>query len=210
MTIRASAKFSGRTGAYFNQAHFLIPISDAATAFNVMQVTTGRTSATTAFFTAVAAYMGTTDTTDWTADTPKTIYSHTGKGRFAWFLGPTAGGSETTTLEITIDGVLKEIPCAVASGERALFTTYMGQPTDEMSTTSALENQGGETMNAAKTGFTDQVSGTVFMLPWRSILVLGIPVLRYDVSLLVRAKHSQNITNSTATAYSAMQHIAGT
>jgi len=197
-------------GPYFgqNDAHLIIPISDAAATFVVYENVTGRASDTVACFTAFAAYMGTTDTTNWTADTYKTIYSHTGKGRFAGFLGPTMAGTDITTLEITIDGVVKEIPFTGASGARVWFGMYMPQTTAQFTTAATFEQQGGEAINAAKTGFTDQFGNTA-LLPWRSITLMGIPVLRYNTSLLVRAKHSQNITNSTATAYSAVQHIAG-
>ena len=205
------ALFGSAGGPYFgkNDAHIIIPVADAASTF-VTYDGADRTSATTNFFTIWAASFGTTDTTNWTANTYKTIYNNTsGKGRFASYIGCTAGGTETHTLEITIDGVLKELAFACSSGQRVWFSTYLMFNSTEFTTGGSMITVGGEAINAAKTGFTDQSGATQYVLTWRGIQALGLPLLRYDSSLLIRAKHSVDITNSTATAYSAVQHIVG-
>jgi hypothetical protein len=210
MTIES--KFGiGNTGAYFNKPHFLVPIADGAATFNVYDsASSTQASTTVAFFTQWAADRGTTDTSNWTADTYKTIYNNSsGRGRLAAYIGCTAGGNETHTVEVTIDGVLKELAFSLTSGQRLFLGCFMPTTTLEFTTASAYTQVGAEAINAAKTGFTDQHNSTMVIPSWRAVLLLGIPLIRYDASLLIRAKHSASITNSTATAYSAVMHIAG-
>lgn len=167
---------------------------------------TDQTSATTAFFTAMAA-RGFQDTTNWTADTYKTLLTvSSGKGFLAALVGPTAGGSETTTFEITADGVTTEIAVAVASGERAVLSRVC-LPSTTYTLASRFAIQGG-TINAGKT-----IIGTpgidTLLGGWPLVEANGVPCLKFTQSLVIRAKHSANITNSTATAYSGGMYRLG-
>ena len=192
-----------------NNARRLARVTFAAAAFEIIETVTNRDSTTVAFFTQWDKSHGTSEQTNWTADTYKTIYSDTsGAGVFAGFLGPTAGGAETTTLELTVDGRLTEIAAVCASGDRAWFGRYIPVGGDEFTTASALAITQAEQINASKTQFTALPGGAAnLFLSWRSVLLLGIPLIQYSQSLLVRAKHSANITNSTATAFSGVQHM---
>lgn len=154
---------------------------------------------TTAGFTGIAQF-GIQENTDWVANTYKTIYSHTGCGLILALIGPTAGGAETTTFEITIDGVLSTITITNANGERAVLAAQsmgISGGTEFTSINIWQENQTG--MDATRT--TLQTNANV-ILSARTAGILGSPLLRYDYSCLVRMKHSTSITNSIATAYS--------
>ena len=170
---------------------------------------TARDSSTTQFFTEMAR-RGLQDTTDWTANTYKTLLNvASGKGEVAALVGPTAGGAESTTFELTIDGVLTEIVVgALASGERGLLCAYTPQLTQRFTTITDWLKPAGEGLEADKASFTI-TGGLSYIMPWREIGGFGMPLLEFNTSLLIRAKHSASITNSTATAYSAVQYRLG-
>ncbi len=156
---------------------------------------------TTAFFTGFAQF-GIQDNTDWTSATYKTIYSHTGSGLVYAMVACVAGGAETTTFEVTIDGVLKTITVTNANTERALLVASgfsdNGGPVDF-----TTANQEGKPLIALDSGtLTTFQTGGINIIPQRMAHVLGVPALRYDISCLIRMKHSASITNSTATAFS--------
>lgn len=162
-----------------------------------------RESSTTAFFTQMAS-RGLQETTNWTADTYKTLLTVTGAGFVGGVIGPTAGTSSTTTFEITVDGALDEIAIAVASGQRAGLYAKLGGSADFTSTEVFLYAGVGEALGADKATFTASSNPVRVVLTWRQLV--GFPCLRFTQSLLIRAKHSASITNSTATAYSAVQY----
>ena len=171
----------------------------------------GQDSTTTAFFTQYAT-MGLQDTTDWVADTYKTILNvASGKGLVASIVGPTAGGASTTTFEFTNDaGVVEEMVIAgLASGERAVL--YAVPPTFTNIYTSAGQptRPYNEVLEADKATFGAMSSTAMRALPWRQLGMFGAPLYQFNTSLLLRAKHSADITNSTATAYSAVQYRLG-
>jgi hypothetical protein len=170
-----------------------------------------QTTAGTAFFTEMAR-RGLQDTTNWTADTYKTILSVTsGKGLVAAYIGCTAGGTQSHTVEFTVDGVVSEMTISsMASGERAIWIAG-GAPTAFFSTTLNLGGFPGyyEVLDANKSNFTS-TTGLTFQIPsWYMTTFMGIPCLRFNRSLLIRAKHSASITNSTSTAYSSVMYRLG-
>lgn len=153
---------------------------------------------TTAFFTELAR-RGLQDQTDWTANTYKTLLSvSSGKGFVAAVIGPTAGGAETTTFEITVDGVLSTITVTNAASERACLLSA------NIATTNDLTSSLTEALDATKSFFTSTRSTATVLPPWAAMR--SIPQLKFNVSLLIRAKHSTIITNSTATSYSAVMY----
>lgn len=203
-----------RTSSLANKGgvHFTSPWefpAYAATAANLNVFDSGgtqRTSAVTNFFTEMAR-RGLQDTTDWTADTYKTLLSvSSGKGLVAGVIGCTAGGSTTTTFEFTVDGTLTEIAVVVASGQRAALLPAINDPA--FFTGSDSWKPSAEALAAAKNQFSESTTNA-FVLPWSGFGILGTPCLKFNTSLLIRAKHSASITNSTATAYSAVMYRLG-
>lgn len=164
---------------------------------------------TAAMFTEMAR-RGLQDTTNWTAGDYKTLLNvSSGKGFVACVIGPVAGGASTTTFEFTIDGVLTEIAVGpLASGERAALLTdyYDGQ---DYTTAANAFKVGAETLESDKATFASpsQLTSVALIPGWR--WTRGTPLLKFKQSLLIRAKHSASITNSTATAYSAVMYRLG-
>lgn len=189
-----------QTGAHFKDPWLMLPMTNAASNVPMYDTTnTVRNSDTVAFFTGLAGF-GATDTTNWSSNTYKTIYSHTGRGLVHACVGPTAGGAATTTFEMTVDGVLSEITVTNANTERAFLLTGAVMLADFTTVNTA---QGiGSSGNALDAGLSTIQAGVIYIPPMRWAHNFGIPLLRYDVSMLIRMKHSAAITNSTATAYS--------
>lgn len=158
---------------------------------------------TAAFFTSIAN-RGLQDQTDWTADTYKTIanLTFTNGGLIAMYIGPTCGGVETHTTRWTIDGgtpiTVTLTPCA--SGKRPVLSA-MFAPT---SVTTGLYTIGNEVVNSDKATFVDVPAATYFAPIWSGLNLNSIPCLYVRSSLLLEAKNSASITNSTATAYSGL------
>lgn len=164
---------------------------------------TSRISSIVAFFTGLASY-GVIDSTNWTANTFKTIYSHTGSGLIFALVGPTAGGAETTTFEVTIDsGAAQLLTVTNANAERALLTAHgiaEGAGNADFTTAGKWVSPADAGLDA---GTLTTLQTGVFVIPsMRFTMALGVPLLRYNTSCLIRMKHSTSITNSTATAYS--------
>ena len=193
-------------GADFDDPARFTPIEAAATAITAYNAASGSdNSSATAFFTEMAR-RGIQDQTDWTADTYKSIVNLTGSGVMAGYIGCTAGGTETHTVEITVDGVLKELAIPVlGTGRRGLLMATMVR-NNAFTTGDNLVLPDTEALNAAKTVITGG-SAQGIVPTWGFLDTLSIPLLRFKSSLLVRAKHSTNITNSTATAYSAVLYM---
>lgn len=190
-----------KQGIHYKDAWLMEPHSDGASAIKFYNsASTGTTSDTTAFFTGFTSW-GIQDNTDWTANTYKTIYSHTGRGLVYCMIACTAGGAETTTFEITLDGVLQTITITNAASARA-FLSAAGHSTSGGEFTSAnVAWQGNaETLDAAT--LTTFFNNTSVIPPPKYYANLGVGALRYDISCLIRMKHSTSITNSTATAFS--------
>jgi hypothetical protein len=199
-------------GTNFKEPWLLNPYTAPVAALEVYDSGNAkRDASTTAFFTEMAR-RGLQDQTNWTADTYKTILSvSSGSGLVAAYVGCTAGGVETHTVEITVDGVLKELVISgLASGERACLFAAAPHADDFFTTAGAFALSGAEALDSNK-----QIWGAVqnatesLLVPWVFITMQGIPCLRFNQSLLIRAKHSTNITNSTATAYSAVMYRLG-
>lgn len=201
-------------GVHFSEPWLMAPAHGAATRLEIYDSgAVTRDSTTTAFFTEMDR-RGLQNTTNWSSDTYKTLLTvSSGKGLIAGYVGCTAGGSETHTVEITIDGVLTEIVITgLASGDRA--SLLAGSPHGEAMFTAASganswADPGGEALDSGKQIFVEVVSYQSVIVPWRTHFMFGIPCLRFDKSLLVRAKHSAGITNSTATAYSGIMYRLG-
>lgn len=188
-------------GSNFKDIWLMTPITAASANFTLVDVGgTTRALNTTLAFTGFAK-VGIQDNTDWTAATYKTIYSHTGSGLVYGLIACVAGGAETTTFEVTIDGVLKTITITNANGERAVLLASGGVNTADFTT--ATNGQMSITALDSSTLSTYQDGAWSIPGP-RANQMLGVPALRYDYSCLIRMKHSASITNSTATAYSAV------
>jgi hypothetical protein len=155
-----------------------------------------------AFFTEMAR-RGIQEQTNWTADTYKTIVNiNSSKGGWVFaYIGCTAGGAETHTTRWTIDGKTAQTVtvAGLASGERAVLLSGA-------STTSTAP--GNEALDADKATF-GAIGANNSIATWAGISNLSIPLLRFEQTLLLEAKHSVSITNSTATAYSALQYRLG-
>lgn len=206
---RASELFGGGGGIHFSDPWQLLPrVSTVADLFTEDDGGFDHAASSTDFFTDMAS-RGLQDQTNWTADTYKTLLTvSSGKGLVAAIVGPTAGGAETTTFEFTVDGVLTEVPILCASGERA-FMAALCMASNTFTTASRFAIQGGS-LNAGKT--TLGTPGTLvdtLLAGWPLVTALGTPCLKFNTSLLIRAKHSANITNSTATAYSGVMYRLG-
>jgi len=209
------ALFGTDNGVHFKDPWLFQPITAVDTSLEVRDSGgTIRDGSSTAFFTEMAR-RGLQDTTNWTANTYKTLLSvASGKGLVAGLIGGTAGGAETTTFEFTVDGVLTEIAVAgLASGERAVLTGSGLQPAPYYLGTVASTDEwpfpGGEALDTDKATFTGTMGITSYVPPWRVFMFNNIPCLKFNQSLLIRAKHSANITNATATAYSAIMYRLG-
>lgn len=191
-------------GIHFNQPSQFQPIIAPVADLNVFD--NGniiQDSSTTAFFTQMAS-RGLQDTTNWTANTYKTLLTVTGAGFVAGIVGPTAGGTQTTTFEITTDGILDEIAITVAASQRAVLLAKYGGSTDFTTAEIFMYAGVSAALGADKATFTIS-SNPVGVIPgWRQMAI--VPQLRFTRSLLIRAKHSASITNSTATAYSAVMY----
>lgn len=209
------ALFGSTGGVHFKEPWLFQPITAAAGSLEVFDSgAVTRDSTTTAFFTEMAR-RGLQDTTNWTSNTYKTLLSvSSGKGLVAALVGCTAGGVETTTFEITVDGVLTEIAVGgLASGERAVLSAAGLQAgTYYLGTVASADEwpfPGGEALDADKATFGATYGVTAYIAPWRAHMFNAMPCLRFNTSLLIRAKHSANITNATATAYSAVMYRLG-
>jgi hypothetical protein len=199
--------FHGETpaggGIHFTDPGEFQLISNASSTVRYINATGSAFSAnTTVAFTGFAA-MGLQDLTNWTANTYKTILSVSGKGFVAGYIGCEAGGAETHTVEFTVDGTLKEIAIVNASGERALIVPGLIPETAYTTANFEAANNSGP-LDAGKTTLGTVSSTQGFITPWQWLGTNGVPLLKFTTSLLVRAKHSASITNSTATAYSAL------
>lgn len=197
------AIFSSGNGINFTEPKRLRPTCATAGDLLIRDSASGdQGSSATAFFTEMAR-RGLQDTTNWTADTYKTILSVTGAGEVAAYIGCTAGGAETHTVEFTVDGVVSTVTIAgLASGERGCLWTK-AEIGPVYTTTILWANPYAEALDADKATWGGMATNP-YMPPWRSMQ--GIPCLQFNQSLLIRAKHSASITNSTATAYSAVMY----
>ena len=168
--------------------------------------TNAATFATTAAFTEIAR-RGLQDTTDWTASAWKSLLVVSGQaGHFFAYVGPTAGGTETHDLEVSFDGKTETISWTLASGERPLLLGAYGAE-GELVTAGYMYQPQAEALAASKASFSDIGGiGNLFLPPWRVVFLLNMPTLRFDQELTIRARHSANITNSTATAYSGIMY----
>lgn len=206
--IKSKFGLGGGGGIHFSDPWELWPARITASLLFVYDSAgTARNSTTTNFFTEMAR-RGVQEQTNWTADTYKTIANISGKGLFAGYVGCTAGGVETHTLEVTVDGgtAVELAFDTMASGERA----FLGVATMDSLYTLAdnFYLPGGEALDANKDTF-DHTGSNRLIAPWSVLTLQGTPLLKFETSLLIRAKHSANITNSTATAYSAVMYRKG-
>lgn len=193
-------------GPHFKDIWLLEPHTVASSSLGIYNPSNTRVSAdTTAYFTGMTSW-GVQDNTDWTSNTYKSIYSHTGSGLIYAIVLCTAGGNETSTVEITIDGVFKTMTVNNASGERAAWLVggYGSGSGVEFTTALAWLGSTGSNMALDASGLSTIQTGTVTQSPLKWNGMVGLPALRYDNSCLIRAKHSASITNSTATSYSAV------
>jgi hypothetical protein len=198
------------SGVHFKEPWLFAPESIGAVNLQIADNATAvTTSATTAFFTEIAL-RGLQDQTNWTADTYKTILNvASGKGLVAAYVGCTAGAAETHTVRFTVDGVVTTIAIAVAaSGQRAVLSKG-GFSALAFTTASRHAANAYGALDAGKTTFGNVASVERVLMHWGMFEVNGTPLLRFNQSLLIEAKHSASITNSTATAYSGVMYRLG-
>lgn len=193
-------------GIHFTNPGEFTPFNATSTALEIELNGTASAFSTTVGFTSLTS-VGIAETTDWTANTYKTLLSiASGKGFVAAVIGPESAGADTTTFEITVDGVLTELPIVGVASQRSCLAS--GGPVFDdtaapFSGNEVINSYGA--LNAGKTVFGTP-SANVQIPSWQSIAVFGAPLLKFSTSLLIRAKHSQNITNSTATAFSGVMY----
>ena len=205
---RASELFGGGGGGiHFKDPWEFMPYTAAVA--DLLMYDSGsasRAASTTNFFTELAR-RGLQNQTDWVADTYKTLLNvASGKGLVAAIIGPTMGGAETTTFRITVDGVADEIAITGASGKRACLLTKNNSNVD-FTTANTFVLTDAEALAADKATFANMYAAGGFIPGWRQMS--AFPMLRFKQSLLIEAKNSADITNSTATAYSGVMYRLG-
>ncbi|MGE3333614.1 MAG: hypothetical protein AB7I36_08220 [Rhodospirillaceae bacterium] len=207
MTVRASLKFGGGGGIHFKEPWQLMPATPTAANLIIYDAAPGQwTSATTGFFTEMAR-RGLQDQTNWTADTYKTLLSVTsGKGFVAAIVGPTLGGAHTTTFRITVDGVVHTIAIVGASGDRCCLLSQVKTGSD-FTTSLQYIKVDTEALASDKATLSELYTSDGYIPGWRQMQ--NTPMLQFKRSLLIEAKNSASITNSTATAYSAVMYRLG-
>ncbi|CAB4165267.1 hypothetical protein UFOVP823_24 [uncultured Caudovirales phage] len=205
--IRLSQLYPEAGGHHFKKPWKFIPsVSLVGNVTAIMGNGTATISSATNFFTEMAR-RGLQDTTNWTANTYKTLLNVTsGCGLVACVVGPTSAGADTTTFEITVDGILYTMSIVTASGTRAVLS--IGSVRTAGAGTYILNNTMGP-IDAGGTTFGDDNYAEINLPHWGEIGKYGSPCLEFERSLLIRAKHSASVTNSTATAYSAIQYRKG-
>lgn len=169
---------------------------------------TARTSATTNFFTEMAR-RGFQDTTDWTGTVEKTLLTVSGPGLMFAFAGPTAGGAETHTVKFVVDGITYTVtPMGVGSGERVFLLAGYGHPST-YTTSNIWNNPEAEALDTDKATFADIPRATEQpSIPTWGSATRGIPMLKWERTLVLSMTVSAPITNSTATAYSGAMYRA--
>jgi len=206
------ANIANKFGLYESSPHFTDPWlfvarTQASGDYSMSQTNDTASDATTVQFWTNMTARGVIETNDLTANVWITIASLSGKGLFAGVFGPTSGGADTTTFGINVNGAGEvEYPILNAAGQRASLSVGL-LPGVTFTTSSIFATPGGD-LNAAKTILGDG-SNVKFVNTFDFMSAMGTPMLRFDTSLVVRVKHSQNITNSTATAYKGMVYRMG-
>ena len=194
------------SGYNFTDAYQFRPYLYGANILRVFDSSgSAQTSQTTAFFTEMAR-RGLQDQTDWTANTPKTLLNvASGPVEVVFMCGPQAGGAETTTFEITGDKGVQEVTVGtLASGERAaLVAPGSVMPAEYYTAANVQLLPYNETLESDKATLADPSGNFQNVAPWFAI---SQPLFVSSNGILIRAKHSANITNSTATAYSAIMY----
>lgn len=132
--------------------------------------------------------------TDYSAGVAKSLLNVTGKGLIAAVIGPTAGGAETTTFAITVDGVARSIAVSVTSGKRAVLMPGHGPAA--AFTTSASYLQSGGDLDAGKAMLT--ATGANTLLATHELFGLfGTPLLQFQTSCVITCAHSANVTGTS-------------
>lgn len=156
----------------------------------------------TAAFTSLNG-QGLADTTNWSTDTYKSLLSTSEAGEMIAYIGPelaTSGGIHT--VEFTVDGVVTTIAVTTtANNSRPMLTTNPGSNSAAFTTASNWYDMTLNTLTANKRTFgsyAQEING------WQQAAFFHVPALAWKNSFQVRAKNSAAITNSTATAYSAI------
>ena len=160
---------------------------------------TGATALVTAagFWTAFAASWGTAVDSNFDSDTYKTLLDVTGSGLLAGCIGPSAGGAESTTIKVTVDGTETTKATAVANVSRVCFGNWLGRGTEYTTAnnwTDALYD-----LDADKDALTllayPTTGGTFYYpIPWPALFMR--PMIKFDTSLKVEMKHSTAITGT--------------
>lgn len=150
---------------------------------------------------------GLADTTNWATDTYKSLLSTSEAGEMLGYIGPQmATAGDIHTVEFTVDGVVTTIATAIENNNKrvALYAggvSRQASADDFTAVRSAFSSGGSLSTNKRFT-----ITSTSTLPSMRMATVFGVPLLTWKYSLLIRAKNSAAITNSTATAYSAITY----
>jgi len=194
-------------GIHFREPWEFFPHLRNSNAYSIVDKAASNTTAAVAAFWTELALRGAIDTNDVVANTYVTLANITGKGFLGGVIGPTSGGNDITTFEITVDGgTAVELPITTASGKRAALLPSV-LVNDGLTTAYEAWISAGD-LNAGKTILSGDQTGWVIPA-WNTIGFFGAPVLKFKTSLLVRIKHAASITNSTATAYKGAMYRVG-
>jgi len=193
-------------GVFITDATLLPRYSVGSSSLLRVAGTTNVAATTVAFYTGGVASIdripsSVQDDTNWTADTYKTITTVTGAGYFSGFVGPTAASAgDITTLEVTVDGgTAQEVAMpAQNNGDRV----FAGSATGLAFFWGGTQIQPMDLAGTSSDGFIANVGGAtnayVCPLAPHDVWALGGYLVNFTSSLLVRAKHSQNLTTTTA------------
>lgn len=158
-------------------------------------------ASTTSFWLELAKH-GATDATSWTADTYKTLLSVSGKGLVHNIIGPVmASTTDTSTVRITVDGVVTVITLPGSSGGGTNLRAVLGPVIDPyiFSTTDRMAYRVLGSDNFSTTDVfigSGAVNGNLISLT--NADALGTPMLKFDASILIELKISAGQANTGA------------
>lgn len=140
---------------------------------------------------------GVQDDTNWTANTYKTILSLTATkaGYVSTLIGPThATAGDTLIWRLTVDGGAPAYVLTAGTAQANTSRIVIGNVMDNRSYTTAGRFLLLNSVGAPSDGITADISAQPTWIGVHLAFWTGSPLLRFNSSLLVEAKASQNIT----------------
>lgn len=194
-----------QTSINFNDPDDLIRLELDPAAHSVFDsALTERTLDTTASFTSLTT-QGLADTTNWTTDTFKSLLSVSEPGELVGIIGPTLPtAGQILTVEITVDGVVSTIPITTSNNTKRPALLATGPMSSTVFTTASRAMQAATALSSDKRTLIPTAATSISVPTWPLVSLLRPPLLAWKNSLLIRAKTSVAITNSVATAWSAV------